>query len=85
MAVSAVVSVTTAYTAVNGNVVLANGTFVVTVPVALNTQVTIKNTGTGSITIAPASGTIDGAANFVLSSQYASVNVAGDGTNLWIV
>jgi hypothetical protein len=35
--------------------------------------------------ITPASGTIDGAATFVFTSQYDSVNIFSDGTNIFIV
>ena len=39
------------------------------------------NAGTFNITITPATGTIDGAATFVLSTNYASVTLYSDGTN----
>lgn len=45
----------------------------------------IKRLGTGSVSIAPSSGTIDTAASFSLASQYDSVTVVSDGTNYHIV
>lgn len=82
---ASVVSKTGAYTAVSGEVILASGTFTVTIPITANSQITVKNIGTGTITIAPASGTIDGAATFPLDSQYASVSIVSDGTNAYVV
>ena len=76
-------SITTTTTAVTNTIYLANGTFTVTIPVASNTQVAVKNTGTGTITVAPVSGTLDGGANATLA-QYASINVVADGTNVWV-
>ena len=77
-------SITTTTTAVTNTIYLANGTFTVTVPVAVNTQVTVKNTGSGTITVVMASGQLEGAASAVLA-QNASINVVGDGTNGWII
>lgn len=79
-----IVSVTSATTVATNTIYLANGTFVMTVPVAAGLQATIKNTGTGTITVSPASGTIDGSASAVLS-PYVSINVVSDGTNVWVV
>ena len=79
-----VVSITTATTAATNTIYLASGTFNVTVPIAVNTTATIKNTGTGTITVLPASGTIDGSASAVLS-PYVSINVVSDGTNVWVI
>jgi hypothetical protein len=40
--------------------------------------------GTNHITITPASGDIDGAATYVLSLNYAAVELISDGTNWWV-
>ena len=80
----AVVSVTSATTVATNTIYFASGTFVMTVPVTAGLQATIKNTGTGTITVSPASGTIDGSASAVLS-PYVSINVVSDGTNVWVV
>lgn len=75
----------TTYTAAAGQMVLANGTFTVTLPAATSgTVVDVKNVGSGTITVAPAAGVIDGAASFALSAQYQSITVVADGTNWWI-
>ena len=80
-----VTTVTTTGTSTINTIELVSNTVTRTVPVTNNGQTTIKNAGTGTVTVAPASGTIDGAANFVLSSQYASITLVGDGTNLWVI
>lgn len=67
--------------------VLCNGTFTVTLPLATGNTgraFEIKNVGTGTITIAGNGGTIDGAANYVMNTQYQSVIVRCDGTNWFI-
>lgn len=72
-------------TAAAGQLVLANGTFNVTLPaVTAGVVVDVKNVGTGVITVLPASGTIDGAGSFVLQLQYQSITLVADGTNWWI-
>lgn len=83
-------SKTAAYTMVpTDGVVLANGTFAVTLPPAASAIVghryAVKNTGTGTVTITPQSGTIDGASNFPLTVQYSSLDVVTDGTNWFTV
>jgi uncharacterized metal-binding protein len=45
----------------------------------------IKRLGTANVTVTPASGTIDGAANKVLSVQYSSFTCVTDGTNWHII
>lgn len=40
---------------------------------------------TNNITITPASGTIDGKANFVMNSNYQSITLKFDGTNFWVL
>jgi hypothetical protein len=48
-------------------------------------QVYIKNIGAGSITISPLSGTIEGSASKVLSSQYDGARLFPDGSNWWVL
>ncbi len=76
-------TITAATTAVSNGVYLASGTFSVTIPVASGTHVWVKNTGTGSITLMPATGSIDSTANFVLPAL-GSVETFSDDTNVWI-
>lgn len=67
--------------------ILCNGTFTVTLTnanAAAGQAYRIKNIGTGSITVSPSSGNIDGAASTTLASQYTSIDVTFDGTNWWI-
>ena len=45
----------------------------------------IKRLGTANVTVTPASGTIDGAANKVLSVQFSSFTCVTDGTNWHII
>jgi uncharacterized metal-binding protein len=45
----------------------------------------IKRLGTANVTVTPASGTIDGVANKVLSVQYSSFTCVTDGTNWHII
>lgn len=84
-----VTSVTGAYAvAASIGVVLANGSFTVTVPAAAANNgrvINIKNTGTGVITVATAGGNIDGQATVLLNIQYASVTLVSDGTNWFII
>lgn len=85
-----VLSKTAAYTmSPDDMMVLANGTFTVTLPpvatAAKGFRYVVKNTGTGTITIAPASGTIDGGASLTLTVQYSSFDVVTDGTNWFTV
>lgn len=82
-----VVAKTAAYTAANFDVVLASGTFTVTLPaVAVSAQVSIKNTGTGTVTVSRGGATalIDGAATAALRAN-ASITVVSDGTNWFII
>lgn len=56
----------------------------------LNTPSTAKRynlkitTGNGNVTLTPASGTIDGAANYIFSGDQSSIGLLFDGTN-WFV
>ena len=79
-----VVSVTTATTVVTNTIYLASGTYNMTVPITAGLQATIKNSGTGTITVLPASGTIDGGASAVLS-PLVSINVVSDGVSVWVI
>ena len=83
------VAPTTTYTALAGDIVLATagaGGFTVTLPaVSRNAQVFVKkvDSGAGTITVSPASGTIDGAASLALVVQYDAALLVCDGTN-WL-
>ena len=45
----------------------------------------IKRLGTGTVSVAPSSGTIDGASSFSLASQYDSVTLVSDNSNYHII
>lgn len=81
------VSATSAYTASSGQAVLANGTFAVTLPgAASGAQVTVKNTGTGTVTVTRAgTALIDGASTFPLTTQYSAITVISDGTDWFVI
>jgi hypothetical protein len=68
-------------------IVLASGTSTITLPTTpvAGRRYTIKNSGTGTITITSASGTIDGAANVTLTVQYSSFDFVSDGTSWYTV
>ena len=77
-------AVTAAYTVADRTYVLASGTFTVTLPTAstcAGRRYTIKNTGTGIITISP---NVDGSSQ-TLPAQYDLIEVLSDGTNYWKV
>lgn len=82
-------SVTATYSAnVGDTIILADGTFTVTLPIpskCKNKRFVVKNSGIGTITIVGASGTIDGAANVVLSVTMEAVDLVSDGSGYWIV
>lgn len=86
-----VVTKTTTYTAVTGDIVLASasgGAWALTLPaVTAGATVTVKKTDSSAnaVTVTPASGTIDGASTLVINSQYDSFDVVADGTNWWIL
>lgn len=73
--------------------ILANasgGAFAVTLPSVSTTvgyEFVIKKTDSSAniVTVTPASGTIDGAASFALTTQYQSITVQSDGTNWWLI
>jgi hypothetical protein len=85
-----VVSKTGVYTAHSGDIVLANatsGAFTVTLPAAVaDEMVWVKKTdsSTNAITVAPASGTIDGASTASVANQYDALQFVSDGTNWFI-
>lgn len=69
-------------------VYLASGTITLTLPTAVgnNNKYTIKNTGTGTITVnTTSSQTIDGGLSALLSVQYVSIDVVSDGSNWFVV
>lgn len=72
-------------------IVLANGAITVTLPdvtlanVVIGKRHTVKNIGTGTVTVAPAAGTIDGAASLAMTVQYSSLDFVTDGTNWFTV
>lgn len=83
-------SVTAAAAVLNDDdVVLATGTFNVTLPVAGNSvgrMITVKNLGAGTVTVVPTgSDTIDGAASYPLALTYESVTVVGAGGGAWVI
>jgi hypothetical protein len=81
-----IVSIDSAYSATDlDSTILADGTLTITLPEADTVEgkhLSIKNVGTGTITIDGAgSETIDGATTLGLSSQYDSVIIHCDGSN----
>ena len=67
------------------DLVLCSGTFAATLPTpvgALGLSITVKNTGGGTVTVATAAGTIDGAAAFVLNDLNEVQEFVSDGT-IW--
>jgi hypothetical protein len=80
-----VTSKTANYTAVSGDDVWTNGTFTVTLPVLSTVQrVKVNNRGTGTITIVPTSGLINGASSVTIARQFDSFEFSGDGTNIGV-
>jgi archaellum component FlaG (FlaF/FlaG flagellin family) len=83
-------TVTATYTILdNDAIVLANGTFAVTLPLAkpsTNRSLVIKNTGSGTITVTAQSGEfIDGDATYPMAAKYDTVQIISDGTDWHIV
>jgi hypothetical protein len=69
------------------DVVFASGTLTLTLPSARAwaRSVSIKNIGTGSVTIqGPYAQTIDGASNLIINIQYTAYTLIPDGTN-WLI
>jgi hypothetical protein len=88
----AVVSKSASYTAVStdGTVLATAGAagITITLPAAASAQqLVVKkvDAGTGDVTVVPASGTIDGASNTLISTRYAVVTVVSDGTNWFLI
>ena len=84
----AVTTKTAAYNpAVNGDIVLMNGTYTVTLNGSPSADdiVDVKNIGTGTVTIDGNGNNIDGSATLVLYGQYESVSLVNDGTNWWSI
>jgi hypothetical protein len=88
---TAYTAVTTTYSVALGDSIIdcTSGTFTVTLPTAIGItgrQYTIKNSGTGTITVATTSSqTIDGATTQVMGVQYDSITVISDNANWKIV
>lgn len=83
-------SVTAAYTITdNDYIVLADGTFAVTLPYAkpsINRSLVVKNIGSGTITVTAQSGeNIDGSNTYPMAAQYDTVQIISDGTDWHIV
>lgn len=71
------------YTGSN-QVILASGTGIVYLE-DIDDMYHVKNIGTGSITVTPITGTIDGQAQFVISTQYQSLCAVFDGENWHLI
>ena len=88
---SLLVRAVTTTTSVNAtdNVLTVSGTVTITLPTALGSgrQYTLKNMGTGTVTVVVAGGTqtIDGATSFAMSVQNQSRTFQADGSNYQIV
>jgi len=69
--------------------VLMNGTFTVTFYTASGNTgrtITVKNIGTGAVTLDPySSETLDGAATMILGAKYQAITAISDGTNWHVV
>lgn len=84
-------TVTTAYTALPGDIIIADATtaaFTVTLPnpsARAGVTVTRKNSGANNVTISTPSGQIEGASTLVLSTQWQTVTLRSDGTNYYPV
>lgn len=74
---------------VSGEVVLATAAITVTLPAPsadnVGSTFTVKNVGTGTVTVNAASGNIDGGTTFTMTVQYSSVDFINDGTNWFTV
>ena len=80
-------SQTAASAAKTDYVYIASAALTLTLPTAVGNAgvYTVKRTGTGTVTVAPASGqTIDGAASLAIDKQWASVDIISDNAN-WVV
>jgi hypothetical protein len=79
---------------ISDSTILCNGTLTVTLPTiaqdnllagATGQTFTIKNIGTGTVTVAAHSGNLDGTSSTTLPTQYQSIKVQWDGSSWWIV
>lgn len=85
-----IVTKTSAYTLTSNDVVvLANGTFTITIPTAVGIEgktYDVKNIGTGSVTLDPnGAQTIDGDTTKILNTLYDSLTIISDGSNWHII
>jgi len=89
MIMPGIISITSGYTALATDYTIScNGTFTVTIPSGMTPGkfITIKNMGTGAITVARSgSDTFDGATSYSLPSQYKYVTLQYAGTSAWLV
>ena len=78
---------TGAYSAVNRDIILANGTFSVTLPASpsANDIFDVKNIGTGTITVARNGNNIDGTASDITLYQNESICIVSDGSNYFLI
>lgn len=76
-----------ASTALTDYVYLCSGTMTLTLPTAVGNSnlYTVKNVGSGTITVASIAGTLDGAVTLTNSTQYQSDDFISDNTNWNIV
>lgn len=88
---SAFTAVTAAHAVIFGewcNVNATSAAIAITLPpvAAYLDPITVKKTDSSAnaVTVTPASGTIDGAASYILSAQWSTVTLNSDGTN-WFV
>jgi hypothetical protein len=74
---------------VSDGIVLANGTITITLPTtatSTNRRFVVKNIGTGTVSVATSSGTIDGVVSpLPITNQYASLEFITDGTNWFLI
>jgi len=84
-----VVTATTNFAAVAGQLVACTNTISVTLPsaaVSTNAPIAIKNQGAGVITVTPNGGdTIDGAASFTINYTGSCMSLLCDGVSNWII
>lgn len=81
-------SVSSNYTALaSDDIILATAALTITLPTSVSAgkRYILKNTSTGTLTIAPASGTIDGGASIASNTRYDFIEVVFDGTNYQII
>ena len=79
---------TSAYTASEGEVVLASGTFIVKLPSSHDSgdYVVVKNLGSNTITVSSQGGdTIDGSTSSNVSYLYQSIKCLSDGSNWYLI